>query len=168
MTAARRGAIIGFGSVAENGHLPGWLNDRDFEIVAVADPAAARRERAKQLIPAVHVYSDFNDLLDHESLDFVDIASPPAFHDAAIQACAAAKIDVLCEKPLATTAASYRPTRRAVDDAGILLHVVHNWRYSEAFTTLSEVLASGSLGELTGIAFETRRNGWSVSDGDWR
>src|SRR5262245_43185626 len=132
MSPARRGAIIGFGSVAENGHLPGWLNDPDFEIIAVADPAAARRERAKELIPPVHVYSDFRELLHGETLDFVDIASPPAFHDAAIQACAAAGIDVLCEKPLATNAASYRPTRRAVDESGILLHVVHNWRYSEA------------------------------------
>jgi predicted dehydrogenase len=168
MTVARRGAIVGFGNVAENGHLPGWLDDPDFTIVAVADPTPARRARAQELIPGVQVYAEYEDLLDSESIDFADIASPPAFHRTAILASAAVGVDVLCEKPLTTTADDYRPVRRAVDETGILLHVVHNWKYSEAFRALSDVLKNRSLGKVTGITFETRRNGWSASDNDWR
>lgn len=168
MTAARRGAIIGFGNVAENGHLPGWLDHPDFSIVAVADPSPTRCARAEELIPGVRIYTDYEELLSRESLEFADIASPPAYHRPAILACAAAGIDVLCEKPLATTADDYRPVRRAIDAAGVILHVVHNWKYSEAFRTLGGVLANGALGNLTDVRFETQRNGWSASEDDWR
>ena len=39
-----KGAFIGFGNVAANGHLPGWLARDDVRIVAATD-AAAPRER---------------------------------------------------------------------------------------------------------------------------
>ena len=38
MSTPLRGAIIGFGNVAERGHLPAWLARDDMEIVAVAEP----------------------------------------------------------------------------------------------------------------------------------
>jgi predicted dehydrogenase len=76
MSSARRGAIIGFGNVAEKGHLPGWLDATDFEIVAVADPAPQRRAQAAKLIPGARTYAEYDELLARESPDFVDIASP--------------------------------------------------------------------------------------------
>ncbi len=168
MTSARRGAIIGFGSVAEKGHLPGWQADAEFNIVAVVDPANARRACAEELVAGVRTYSNIDELFAKESLEFVDIASPPSFHQPAILAAAAAGVDVLCEKPVTTTAASYRPMRLAIRESGILLHAVHNWKFSEAFVVLREILADGGFGKVTGLSFETRRNGWSVSDNDWR
>ena len=46
MSSVLRGALIGFGGVAEQGHLPGYLRDPRFEICAVVDPDQAARERA--------------------------------------------------------------------------------------------------------------------------
>src|SRR5262249_29860268 len=43
-SAKRRGAFIGFGNVAANGHLPGWLARSDVEIVAASDATQGRRE----------------------------------------------------------------------------------------------------------------------------
>jgi hypothetical protein len=43
----RRGAIVGFGFIAEKGHLPASLARRDAYIHAVADVCAARRELAR-------------------------------------------------------------------------------------------------------------------------
>lgn len=168
MTAARRGAIIGFGNVAEKGHLPGWLNHPDFEIVAVAEPSAARRGVAEELLPAASLYSGIDELLAREALDFVDIASPPVFHRDAIIAAARAGAHILCEKPLAVTLDDYRPARHAVETAGVVLHTVHNWKHAEAFRVLRGILQAGTLGRLKHVRFETERNGWSASDGDWR
>jgi len=168
MSGRRRGAIIGFGNVAEKGHLPGWLAAPDFDIVAVADPSPQRRSRAEELIHGIRSYESYEDLLAREKLDFVDIASPPAFHPSAIGSAARRGVDVLCEKPLTTRIDDYLPARRAVDEAGVLLHVVHNWKYSEAFRVLNELLKTADIGELKHMLFETRRNGWSVSDNDWR
>lgn len=168
MSRRRRGAIIGFGNVAEKGHLPGWLAAPDFEIVAVADPSPARRASAEALLHGIRTYESYEDLFARETLDFVDVASPPAFHPNAMMAAARRGVDVLCEKPLTTRIDDYLPVRRAVDEAGVVLHAVHNWKYSEAFRVLQEVLAAEALGALKHVVFETRRNGWSASDDDWR
>lgn len=167
MTGPMRGAILGFGAVAEQGHLPGWCADPRFDIVAVADPSPARRERAVELLPDVHVYADPATLLQYESLDFVDIASPPAFHAGAIVAASQHKLHILCEKPLVPARAAYELVQQAVAAAGSVLHPVHNWKHAEAFTAMRQA-ATHDLGEVDEISFRVERNGWSVSAGDWR
>jgi len=165
----RRGAIVGFGNVAAHGHLPGWRARRDFEIVAVVDPDPARCQLAQQDLPSLRAYSSVEDLLRHESLDFVDIAAPPAFHAAAITAAATAGVHVLCEKPLSTARDEYRTLRAAVDGAGVVLHTIHNWKHSEAFGRVREQVRAGRIGALRSIVFETERNGCSVTTGaNWR
>lgn len=168
-TATRRGAIIGFGNVAAHGHVPGWRDHADFEIVAVADPDPARRALAAELIPAVHVYASGDELLQHERLDFVDIATPPTAHGPWIIAAANAGVHVLCEKPLTTSCREYAALRAAARRAGVVLHTVHNWKYSEAFRTTQQLLTDGALGALRAISFDTARNGCAATTADnWR
>jgi predicted dehydrogenase len=168
-TAPRRGAIIGFGNVAAHGHVPGWCGDPGVQIVAVADPDPVRRASAEDLIPGVRTYADSGELLRHEALDFVDIATPPSGHVPAIVAAAAAGVHVLCEKPLTTSWEEYVTLRAAARRAGIVLHTVHNWKYSEAFQTVRQLLAGGTLGALRAISFDTARNGCAAATADnWR
>ena len=52
MTRPLQGALIGFGFIAEKGHVPAYLAAPDaFDIVAVAEICAARREKARQVLP---------------------------------------------------------------------------------------------------------------------
>lgn len=169
MTSTRNGAIIGFGNVAANGHLPIWRHRNDFRIIAVVDSDPARRTHAEQLLPGVRTYTHHAELLRHEQLDFVDIATPPALHAPAIIAAARAGIHVLCEKPVTPSLDEYRAVRRVVRQSGVVLHTVHNWKYSEAFRTTQQLLAAGSLGALNTISFDTARNGCASStNGNWR
>lgn len=167
MTAPLRGAILGFGAVAEYGHVPGWCADERFTIVAVADPSAERRTRAVECLPDVHVYADPATLLQYEQLDFVDVASPPAFHAGAIVAASQHKLHVVCEKPLVTAIGAYAPVREAMAAAGRVLHPVHNWKHAEAFAALCQAVKH-DLGTVDEVGFRVERNGWSVSAGDWR
>src|SRR6267143_4240521 len=75
-----RGAIIGLGNVAIEGHLPGWTRRDDVEIVALSDTEGARRQPAEARLPEARWYDSPEDLLVHEPLDFVDICTPPASH----------------------------------------------------------------------------------------
>lgn len=169
MSRVYRGAIIGFGNVAAHGHVPGWLAQSDFAIVAAADPDAARRAEAERLLPGIRTYAGQEELLRHERLDFVDIAAPPGLHAGAIAAAAGAGVHVLCEKPLTTSISDLHHLQGVVRRAGIVLHTVHNWRYSEAFCAVREVLRSGALGALWRVSFETERNGCAATSGDnWR
>jgi UDP-N-acetylglucosamine 3-dehydrogenase len=167
--ARRQGAIIGFGNVAANGHLPGWQERSDFCIAAVSDPDAERRALATSLLPGVRTYADPVELLRRETLDFVDIAAPPALHAPLIIAAANAGVHVLCEKPLTASLPQYHAVHAAVRRAGVVLHTVHNWKYSEAFLAAQKTIAGGALGALTRISFDTARNGCAAASGDnWR
>src|SRR6516164_7123899 len=95
-----RGAISGFGEVAARAHLVGWKAHPDVQIVAIHDPVAARRHAAINLIKNIRVYDDLDLMLDGEKLDFLDIASPPAYHAVAASRALEAGTHVLIEKPL--------------------------------------------------------------------
>ncbi len=193
MTTPLRGAIVGFGAVAENGHLPGWRRDPRFEIVAIAEPRHARRALAEKLVPGARFYDSIGALLDRERLDFVDIASPPTLHIEAILAAANAGVHILCEKPLVTSRQEFHRAVRTASEAKVVLHPVHNWKHAEAYRLLGEIRGgtapcsreyllrpparsraeedAASLscsGPPRELRFRVERNGWSVSDGDWR
>jgi predicted dehydrogenase len=169
MTTALRGAIIGFGAVAEHAHLPAWRASKDMRIVAVAEPDADRRARAEALVPGVVVHGDAAHLLRESSLDFVDVATPPSLHAPSIIAAAAAGVHVLCEKPLTSSLEEYVRVRDAVVQAGVTLFTVHNWKFSDPFRRVQALLAEGAIGPLTSIEFETVRDGCAGgSADDWR
>lgn len=166
---ARRVAILGFGHVAEHGHLPAWLARDDFQVVAVAEPDPGRRAVAARCLPEVALYEDAGALLAAERIDAVDIAAPPALHAALVIAAAAAGCHILCEKPLATTWEDFRAMRDAAARAGVALCTVHNWKHSAQFTALHQLLSEGAVGRPRHIRLETIRAGRAVSVGsEWR
>jgi predicted dehydrogenase len=165
----RRTALLGFGHVAEHGHLPAWLTRQDFTIVAVAEPDPARRAVAAERLPGAHIYDDAARLLAAESIDAVDIAAPPALHAPLAVAAARAGAHVLCEKPLATTLDDFRAMRAAARDAEVALVTVHNWKHSAQFGRLATLLGEGAVGRPQRIRLETIRAGRAVSVGSaWR
>ena len=97
-----KGAFIGFGNVAANGHLPGWRARDDVRIVAATDAAASRREAFLAACPDGRWYDTADDLLAGEKLDFADICAPPGSHAALIERALDAGLHVLSEKPLVT------------------------------------------------------------------
>ena len=107
----RRGAIVGFGTVAERAHLPAWQAASGFAIEAVVEPAAHRARRARELLPEAHVYADLRSALAGQALDLVDVCTPPAGHaELVVEACHAG-VDVFCEKPLVPTLADLERIR---------------------------------------------------------
>jgi len=166
---ARRTALLGFGHVAEHGHLPAWQARRDFTLTAVAEPDAARRAVAERLLPRAHVYADAAALLAAEGVDAVDIAAPPALHAPLAVAAARAGCHILCEKPLATSLAEYRTMRDAAHVADVALCTVHNWKHSPQFGRLAALLGEGAVGRPHHVRLETLRAGRAVSVGsEWR
>jgi predicted dehydrogenase/phosphatidylglycerophosphate synthase len=165
----RRVAILGFGHVAEHGHLPAWLRRDDFRIVAVADVDATRRARAAELLPGARIHDDSGVLLARESVEVVDICTPPALHAPLAALAARAGCHVVCEKPLATSTAELAPVVRAAAEAGVALYTVHNWKHSEQFLHVAALAAERPLGSLRHVRIETVRSGRAVTVGpDWR
>lgn len=75
------------------------------ELVAVSSPDAAERQWAQETLgeSGVAVYENYDDMIRHEGLEAVCVASATIAHAPQTIAAIAAGKHVLCEKPLATT-----------------------------------------------------------------
>ncbi len=154
-----RGAISGFGEVAATAHLPGWQSRPDVAIVAIHDPVSARRHHAINVAKNARIYDDFDLMLDGEALDFVDIASPPAFHAAAIRKALEAGAHVLVEKPLCLTAGEFEELAALAAKQSRVLMCVHNWKHAPAYRRARKLIESGRLGDLRYLSLVRIRSG---------
>ena len=175
MTARRqrplRGAIVGFGNVAIEGHVPAWRGDRNFSIVAVCDVNEARLALAADLLPQAHRYTSLEDMLRTERLDFVDVATPPSTHAPIALEVLARKVHVLCEKPLTTRMEDSGRIRSAASAARAVVFTAHNWKYAPIFRTAKRTLRRGDIGRVTRLRLETIRTTPPSDAGDtgaWR
>ena len=154
-----RGAISGFGEVAAEAHLAGWCTRPEVAIVAIHDPVSERRHHAINLVRNARVYDDLDLMLDGEALDFVDIASPPAFHGAAVRKALEAGANVLVEKPLCLFAAEFEDLAALAARKSRVLMCVHNWKHAPAYRRARELIESGRLGDLRYISIVRLRDG---------
>ena len=122
------------------GHAP------DVQIVAIHDPVAARRHAAINLIKNIRVYDDLELMLDGEKLDFVDIASPPAYHGATASRALEAGAHVLIEKPLCLEPGVLERAQAAAAQASRVLMCVHNWKHAPAYRRARELIVVGTPG----------------------
>ncbi len=173
-----RGALVGFGFIADGGHLPAYRSFEsagnagapDFDIVAVADGCPARRALAHERLPHARIYADHRALLDAESshLDFVDVCTPPVFHAPIASAALDLGLHVLCEKPLCVTPAEAHELVARALRAKRVLFPSHNYRHAPVVRAVRELLASGRIGDVHLATLQTFRTGHARGVTDWR
>jgi predicted dehydrogenase len=152
-----RGAFIGFGNVAAKGHLLGWQSRKDVRIVAATDAIAARRETFLDACPDGRWYDSVDDLLAGETLDFVDICTPPGSHATLIKQALDAGLHILCEKPLVTRVEDAQIVAAAAASAGRVVHTVHNWLKAPICLKISALIAEGAIGSVRSFRWRTLR-----------
>jgi predicted dehydrogenase len=166
-----KGAIIGFGRVAGEAHVPGFQSAPGFEIAAVIEPSEPERARARGVLPGARTYEDFAAALAAEDeLDFVDVATPPRAHAPIVIEALHRGLHVLCEKPLALDLPEIRAIRSAVRRSGNTVFTVHNWKYAPLFRRLHGLLRAGAVGEIRAIDWQVLRPNppQGASEPGWR
>jgi predicted dehydrogenase len=152
-----RGAIIGFGQVAENGHWPAYREFDGAQIVAVVDRTESRRAAARQSIPHVATFATPADLAAGLEIDFVDVCTPPAWHSESMLEALSRGWNVICEKPMFLDLIDIEKVRSAMRESGRVAVPVHNWKYAPIVRHGAEILASGAIGPLHRVEIETLR-----------
>lgn len=137
-------------------------------IVAIHDPIPERRHLALRVAKNVRVYDSLELMLDGEAPDFVDVATPPAFHAPAIRASLEAGAHVLCEKPLSLSVDELDGLASLAASKSRVLMCVHNWKYSPAFVAAYDALSSGRLGTPRFITMDRLRTEPAGGEGKWR
>ncbi len=147
MAKTLRIGIIGAGSVASRIHAPGLRLCPDVEIVAVAAPTRA----AAEALGAPGVYETADELLSADGIDAVVIAVPNHLHrEIALKALAAGK-HVLCEKPLAMSAAEAEELTAAARRAGFVHMTAFTYGFTPSARYLGHLIRNGELGEIRSV-----------------
>ena len=163
-----KGAIIGYGFISSQGHLPAYLKRDDVEIVAVADVCEARRHLVPQIIPNARIYTDYESLLTSESLDFVDIATPPYAHAEIARMALCQGFHVLCEKPLTATTQEARMLLEQAQRSERVIFPCHNYKHAPVVKAIQSVVSQGSIGKVRSLTLSTFRNTHAKGVSEWR
>lgn len=87
-------------------------------------------------------------VLADDTIDAVLLATPHSLHPRQVMACAAARKQVFCEKPLALSHADAVRMFDACRNAGVTLAVGHSRRFWPSMSALRDMVASGKLGTI--------------------
>ena len=126
----------------------------DVELVALADrdPKLLADTARRPAAAHARLYADYRELLGRERLDVAGICGPNSERAAAILACAARKLHVVAEKPLALDRAGLESVKHAVAAAGIRLTMLLPMRFEPHYAAMRRIVESGSIGEVAQIA----------------
>ncbi|HET7646814.1 MAG TPA: Gfo/Idh/MocA family oxidoreductase [Candidatus Limnocylindria bacterium] len=131
--------------------IPGIQGAGNCEVVAIAsrDPERGRRVAAERAIPTVH--GSYEALLADPTVDAVYIPLPNHLHAEWAIAAARSGKHVLCEKPLALTAADAERMIEAADAAGVKLMEAFMYRHHPSWVAVRELVAAGRIGSLLAV-----------------
>ena len=150
MTALRWG-ILSTADIARRKVVPGMRKAARCEITAIAsrDEATVRRVAAELEIPRAH--ASYEALLADPEVDAVYIPLPNHLHAEWTIAAVQAGKHVLCEKPLAMTAADAERMVGAAEAAGVQLMEAFMYRLHPSWLKVHELVRSGRIGPLTSV-----------------
>jgi len=134
-------AIVGFGKIARDQHVPALAATEGVELVAIADPVAS--------LPGVPHAPTLAELLrDGPDFDAVAVCTPPQVRSAQAATALAAGKHVLLEKPPGATVAEIGPLVAAARAAGRTLFTAWHSRYAPAVEPLRRVLAKRRIDSI--------------------
>ena len=141
-----RVGVIGLGM--GKGHIRGYQKHARADVVAIADLDEKRLAAAGDEFKIPGRYASAEAMLAAESLDVVSVATPNKFHKPLTIAALEAGAHVLCEKPMAMSAAEAREMHAAAEKAGRRLMINFSFRFTPQSWALKQEVDRGILGDV--------------------
>lgn len=139
--------VIGCGHWGPN-HVRVFSELDGSHVVACADLNPAKLEHIKGRFPGIEVTTNFQHLLDNDSIDAVVIATPTNTHAALARRALLAGKHVLVEKPLCTNSEEGIELARLAASTKLVLMVGHVFLFNNGITRLRETIGDGELGKV--------------------
>ena len=143
-----RYAVIGLGHIAQTAVLPAFAHARGCELSALISDDEIKLTELGEKYVVEHRFQDYEEALASGTFDAVYIALPNNLHCEHTVRAAEAGIHVLCEKPMAVTAAECEKMVHAVEAAGIRLMIAYRLHFEIANLRAVEIANAGKLGDL--------------------
>jgi predicted dehydrogenase len=116
--------------------------------VAIADVVKERAEESAQKWGIPHVYEDYQEMVDQEEVDAVNVTTYNQAHAAPTIYALNAGRHVIVEKPMAATLEDAAAMAEAAHDSGRILMIALKARYSDTRIAAQMIADSGELGDI--------------------
>jgi predicted dehydrogenase len=148
--------VIGFGWLGQAHsrsllRIPTLFAEREFdtELVVCGDTAPERIDDAVRSFGFGRGIADWREVVVDPAVDVVFIAAPNMLHVELVEAAAAAGKHVFCEKPVGGTPEQTVRAYEAARAAGVISGVGYNYRWAPLVRYAAQLIADGTLGEIT-------------------
>lgn len=163
--------IIGCGKISQTRHIPEYLDNKDCEVVAVADSNYSRAKEISQKFNIPYSYDNWMDIVEDKKIDAVSVCTPNSTHGSiCIHALLNGK-HVLVEKPMATNLNEAKEMLKAAKSAQKILLVAHNQRLIPVYKRAKEIIKSNEIGKVYAFSSNFQHRGpefWSVEgENNW-
>ena len=135
--------LVGVGGISGE-HIPAWEAMEDAELIALCDIRPERMER----YPNKHRYISFDEMLEKENIDILDICLPTYLHaDYAVKAMERG-IHVICEKPISLKEEDVARVYGTAQRMNVKFMVAQVLRFWPEYELLKEIYDTGKYGKL--------------------
>ncbi len=142
-----RWGLIGCGDISRKRVAPALRDAAGSELYAVARAQADLAQAFAREFGARKHYGDWRELLADPEIDAIYIATPVDLHAEQTIAAARAGKHVLCEKPMALTAADCVRAAAACREAGVKLGIAYYRRFYPVLNRIKQIIASDEIGQ---------------------
>lgn len=157
-------AIIGTGFIGTV-HL--WaLRRLGVPVTGVLGSTGERGRARAAALGVPHAYGTLGDLLADPAVGLVHVTSPNEAHHPQVMAILAAGRHVICEKPLAMTAAQSAEMVAAARQSGRIAAVCYNTRFYPLNQQARGMVAGGTLGDIRLVTGRYHQD-WLAKPTDW-
>ena len=153
-----RVGIVGIGGIS-GAHIPAWLAMEDALLAAICDIRPEQMEK----YPELRKYTDFDEMLEKEALDIVDICLPTFLHVEYALKAIRRGIHVVTEKPISLHEEAPVQVYKEAAEHGVQFMVAHCLRFWPAYCCVKEAYDTGRYGKLLSASMWRLGNipGWS-------
>ena len=127
--------------------LAAWQQLPGVRCVAAYNRTRSRAEVIAHEFGIPIVYDDAEELVRNEQLDFIDIITDVDSHSRFVKLAADHHLDVICQKPMASSLASAEEMVKVCRDAGVAFYIHENWRWQTPIMRIKQLLAEGHIGQ---------------------
>jgi predicted dehydrogenase len=146
-----RWGVLGVAGIAVKKVVPAMQRGQDTTVAAIASRSLDKARAAAAELGVARAYGSYEELLADPEIEAVYNPLPNHLHVPWSVRAAEAGKHVLCEKPIAITAAEARTLVAARDRAGVLVQEAFMVRSSPQWLAVRERVRAGLVGELRSV-----------------
>lgn len=155
--------IVGFGFMGHcDAQMLQTFPKEEIELVAVAD---INPEQMKDAPAEVETYASIDEMLEKADINTVMISTPNPSHLEMVEKSAAAKKNIICEKPAAMTVKEFDRMVQVTKESNVLFTVHQQRRWDKDYRIMKEVFDNKLVGDM--YVVKSQLYGFNGNMHDW-